>query len=319
MRSILLLLLTLTSSPAIAIVVDGEGVSLIDAQDHARRQAITQVVGAIVDTERVVANRKLVVDQILTYSAGYIVKEVILEHYSIPHLHTPGERHFVKLDVLVKSSKLKDFILSQTEGTSVFDANNIKLQIESYNDQLISADALIDNTLKYHPSHAYNIEIVDYNISIDASRDTFLTVKYQQSWNHEFVDAIEELANLIAVPHYTPGYLKFGDRKYQINDHILMNKFRDTFEDGLYVIITINSMHNEALINRCVTYNSIGWRLPDLYWVRNRPFTDIEFDKNKTIIQKIKIELNLEDIEFFQDKSQINIRLTKNCPKYKRK
>ena len=129
MRSILLLLLTLTSSPAIAIVVDGEGVSLIDAQDHARRQAITQIVGALVDTERVVVNRKLVVNQILTYSAGYIVKEVILEHYSIPHYDTPGERHFVKLDVEVKSSKLKDFVLSKTEGTLDFDANNIKLQI----------------------------------------------------------------------------------------------------------------------------------------------------------------------------------------------
>lgn len=312
MRSILLLLLTLTSSPVIAVVVIGEGATLIDAQDQARRQAITQVVGAIVDTERVVANRKLVVDQILTYSAGYIVKEVILEQYPI------GERFFVKLDVEVKSSKLKDFVLSQTEGTSEFDGDNVKLQIESYNNQLISADTLIDNTLKYHPSHAYNIEIVDYNISIDASRKAFLTVKYQQSWNHEFVDAIEELANLIDVPHYTNGYLKFGDRKYKINDHILMNKFRDTFGGGLRVIITINSMHNDALINRCVAFNSTNQRLGELYWVRGRT-TDIEFDKNKIRIQQIKLELNLEDIEFFQDESQINIRLTKNCPKYKRK
>ena len=102
MRSILLLLLTLTSSPAIAIVVDGEGVSLIDAQDHARRQAITQIVGALVDTERVVVNRKLVVNQILTYSAGYIVKEVILEHYSIPHYDTPVSYTHLTLPTILR-------------------------------------------------------------------------------------------------------------------------------------------------------------------------------------------------------------------------
>ena len=312
MRSILLVLLTLISSPAIAIVVTGEGISLVEAKQQARVLAIETAVGVIVDTERVVANRKLVVDQILTYSAGYIVKEVILEQYPI------GERFFVKLDVEVKSSKLKDFILSQTEGTSNIDGNSVKLQVESYRKERKQFEDMLDNTLKRHPSHAYNIEIVDYNISIDASRKAFLTVKYQQSWNHDFVDAIEELANKIAVPHYTTDYLKFGDRKYKINDHILMNKFRDTFGGGLRVIITINSMHNDALINRCVAFNSTNQRLGELYWVRGRT-TDIEFDKNKIRIQQIKLELNLEDIEFFQDESQINIRLTKNCPKYKRK
>jgi hypothetical protein len=318
MRSILLLLLTLTSSPAIAIVVDGEGVSLIDAQDHARRQAITQLVGAIVDTERVVANRKLVVDQILTYSAGYIVKEVILEHYIIPHYDTPGERHFVKLDVEVKSSKLKDFVLSKTEGTSKFDANNIKLQIESYNKQLIDADILIDNTLKYHLSHAYTIDIVDYSISTDANRKAYMTITYQQSWNREFIDAIEEIAKLIDVPQFTVSYLKFDDRKYQIDDHIHMNKFRNVFS-GEKTVMTINSMRNDSLINRCVEFDVNQRKLRSLYWVRNNGASDIEFNRNKTLTQQVRIEIKLEEIALFQDNSLINIRLVQTCPKYKRK
>ena len=48
MRSILLLLLALISSPAIAIVVTGEGISLVEAKQQARVLAIETVVGVIV-------------------------------------------------------------------------------------------------------------------------------------------------------------------------------------------------------------------------------------------------------------------------------
>ena len=145
-----------------------------------------------------------------------------------------------------------------------------------------------------------------------------MTITYQQSWNREFVDAIEELAKLIDVPQFTVSYLKFSDRKYQINDHIHMNKFRDTFS-GEKTVMTINSMRNDVLLNRCVEFDIKQRWLKSLYRVVNNGFSDIEFDKNKTLTQQVRIEIKLEEIAVFQDNSLINIRLVQTCPQYKRK
>ena len=109
MRSILLLLL-LISSPVYAIVVTGEGFTLEEAKQQARVLAIETVVGVIVDSEKAVVDRKLITNQVLTYSAGYIVKEEVLEHYPL------GELQFVKLDITVASSKLKNFILKLSDS-----------------------------------------------------------------------------------------------------------------------------------------------------------------------------------------------------------
>jgi hypothetical protein len=97
-----------------------------------------------------------------------------------------------------------------------------------------------------------------------------------------------------------------------------MNKFRDTFS-GEKTVMTINSMRNDVLLNRCVEFDIKQRWLKSLYRVVNNGFSDIEFDKNKTLTQQVRIEIKLEEIAVFQDNSLINIRLVQTCPQYKRK
>jgi hypothetical protein len=97
-----------------------------------------------------------------------------------------------------------------------------------------------------------------------------------------------------------------------------MNKFRDTFS-GEKTAMTINSMRNDVLLNRCVEFDIKQRWLKSLYRVVNNGFSDIEFDKNKTLTQQVRIEIKLEEIAVFQDNSLINIRLVQTCPQYKRK
>ena len=309
MRSILLLLLALTSSPVYAIVVTGEGFTLEEAKQQARVLAIETVAGIIIDTERVVSNRELLVNQVLTYSAGYIVKEELLEHYPL------GELQFVKLDITVESSKLKNFILSQTEGTSNFDGNSVKLQIESYNKQLTDLDALFDNTLKYHPQQSINTKIIDYQIHENGAREFYLTVTYQHSWNQDYLNALEELMNLTddSEAPWGTGFYRFGpmgNHHYYITDIDLRTKIKKTFKN-MSVVMTINSLSNEVLINRCIKHDARQQRLD---------ISGLHSDLNNwgtmfsgEYIQTNTVMIQLTDPKILENASQINIEPVRFC------
>tara|TARA_R110000868_G_scaffold236316_1_gene490364 strand:+ start:1695 stop:2630 length:936 start_codon:yes stop_codon:yes gene_type:complete len=310
MRSLLLLLLALTSSPVYAIVVTGEGFTLEEAKQQARVLAIETVAGIIIDTERVVSNRELLVNQVLTYSAGYIVKEELLEHYPI------GELQFVKLDITVESSKLKNFILSQTEGTSNFDGNSVKLQIESYNKQLTDLDALFDNTLKYHPQQSINTKIIDYQIHENGAREFYLTVTYQHSWNQEYLDALEELVNLVddgGAPWGT-SFLRFGpmgNHHYYIKDIIIMRKINKVFKE-MSAVMTVNSMNNEVLINRCIKHDTSQQWLG--MWGLRSGLNNWGTMFSGEYIQTNKVTIELTDPTILENASQINIEPVRYCP-----
>jgi len=309
MRSILLLLLALTSSPVYAIVVTGEGFTLEEAKQQARVLAIETVAGIIIDTERVVSNRELLVNQVLTYSAGYIVKEELLEHYPL------GELQFVKLDITVESSKLKNFILSQTEGTSNFDGNSVKLQIESYNKQLTDLDALFDNTLKYHPQQSINTKIIDYQIHENGAREFYLTVTYQHSWNQDYLKSLEELMNLTddSEAPWGTGFYRFGpmgNHHYYITDIDLRTKINKVFKK-MSVVMTVNSINNEVLINRCIKYDTrqqglgmSGLRSGLNHW--GTMFSGEYIQTNKVMIQ-------LTDPTILENASKINIEPVRFC------
>ena len=308
MRSILLLLL-LISSPVYAIVVTGEGFTLEEAKQKARVLAIETVVGVIVDSERAVVDRKLITNQVLTYSAGYIVKEEVLEHYPL------GELQFVKLDITVASSKLKNFILSQTEGTSNIDGNSVKVQIETYSKQLEELDALFDNTLKSHPQQSINTKIIDYQIHENGAREFYLSITYQHSWNQDYLNALEELMNLTddsGAPWGT-GFYRFGpmgNHHYYITDIDLRTKIKKTFKN-MSVVMTINSLSNEVLINRCIKHDARQQRLD---------MSGLHSDLNNwgtmfsgEYIQTNTVMIQLTDPKILENASQINIEPVRFC------
>jgi hypothetical protein len=195
MRSILLLLL-LISSPVYAIVVTGEGFTLEEAKQEAFKTAIDIEVGVIVDTESIVYNREFLYREILTYSAGFISDYEILEYYPI------GDLHFVKLDITVASIKLKEFVLTQNNSTMRFDGELHQDQIESFQNERIDGDALIENFFTKYPDNAYNILGESYDIKIDEHRSTYMTIPIKVSWNPGFITSLKELISIFSEPQY---------------------------------------------------------------------------------------------------------------------
>ena len=56
------------------VIVEGLGVSIESARENAAKNALGQVVGMYTVSDSVVKNRKLIKDEVLSYSNGFISK-----------------------------------------------------------------------------------------------------------------------------------------------------------------------------------------------------------------------------------------------------
>ena len=88
--------------PAQEVVVTGVGTDSETAMQNAFSQAMEQSVGLLVDAETVVKNDRLIRDEILTYSRGYVEKYEVVSRWQDGGLHHTKIRAVVARDKLVE-------------------------------------------------------------------------------------------------------------------------------------------------------------------------------------------------------------------------
>ena len=308
MRSLLLLLL-LISSPVYAIVVTGEGFSFEDAKQQAFKKAVEKEVGVIVDSERIVVEQDLISNQILTYSGGYVTSYTLIEHYPI------GELQYVKLDVTVASSKLKDFILLQPHEILDFDGSQFKEIISSYKQQAIDADALVDNFLKYYPHEAFLITADEYVVMTDPYRNSYIEIPYTIQWNDEFLYALEEISGLVGSRDpvlKVPKIVLKNRSVYYFYDKITFGNINKTFDNTEYIRITVINSINETLLNTCVQsikYSGITGASLDRYSVMySNSGYDLIIKGNKQVSNIARIDLTDDLVNLIDN--QVKIKLS---------
>ena len=308
MRSILLLLL-LISSPVYAIVVTGEGFSFEDAKQQAFKKAVEKEVGVIVDSERIVVEQDLISNQILTYSGGYVTSYTLIEHYPI------GELQYVKLDVTVASSKLKDFILLQPHEILDFDGSQFKEIISSYKQQAIDADALVDNFLKYYPHEAFLITADEYVVMTDPYRNSYIEIPYTIQWNDEFLYALEEISGLVGSRDpvlKVPKIVLKNRSVYYFYDKITFGNINKAFDNTEYIRITVINSINETLLNTCVQsikYSGITGASLDRYSVMySNSGYDLIIKGNKQVSNIARIDLTDDLVNLIDN--QVKIKLS---------
>ena len=316
MRLVLAVLFILTSPAAYAMQVEGEGPTLEIALNNAFKVAIDNEVGVILDTERHLQNGEIVHNQILSYSAGYIKTYQIKHHIYIAELNL----HKVIVNVSVASSKLKNFLLSRNHNPLSFNVDNIKAQIRLYKEGYVDGQKLLDNTLKYFPKEAINVTTHDFNIVADYDNPNkhYLHVPFTVSWNQRYLVALQELLTLFEGDQGGRIYVSFGDERVYITDQMLFTKLRKVFGRSDFVLLTINSLHNNTAINTCV--QSIRYT-PGKSWDSKRALYTytgggLSFKHDKEVTSFLMFPINEQDLQEFQGltKLTLSVSSTKNCP-----
>ena len=138
------------------VIVEGTGDSSANAIKDAFRNAVRQVVGALVDAETLVKNDELVEDKILTYSNGFIKT-----YAEIPGSQkTQGGIHRVKIKATVETggviAKLKasNITVKDVDGKGLF--AEVMTKLDSEKDGLV----LIEKHLKDFPQNCMSAVVV---------------------------------------------------------------------------------------------------------------------------------------------------------------
>ena len=319
MRLVLAVLLILTSPLALAIQVQGEGSSFEEAKQSAFKVAIDQEVGVILDTERHLKNGKIVHNQILSYSAGYIISSSLIHHVIIRDRNL----HQVTFDVTVASSLLKDFVLSSNHNTKSFNIDDIKAQTQSSKETHKDGMDLLDSTLKFFPNKAFNIEMHDFSVIVNYHdpRKFHLHVPYTLSWNQKYLVALQEALTLFKADRAFPTFVQFNDEVIFITDSILMRNLNKTFRgDGNreFILLSINSLHDTISINSCV--QNIKAKLDEPYKrtksLYSHPGRGIKFMTDRSVDSFILFDLEEKDLERISGSTELTLTVVaaENCP-----
>jgi hypothetical protein len=300
--------------------VQGEGPTLTQALNNAFKVAIDNEVGVILDTERHLRNGKIVHNQILSYSAGYVTTYEIIHHIHIRDRNI----HQVRVDVTVASSKLKDFLLSTNHNSIGFNIDNIKSQIRLYKEGYVDGQKLVKNTLKYFPREAINIQTHDFSVVGDYHNPDkfYLQIPYTVSWNKEYLIALQELLTLFKLDQPrlpgNPSGVWFTDKQgtesFWITDY-LMRDLKEVFERQDRVLLNINSLLTEISINSCV--QSIREKpgagsTKELYRHIGR---GIQFMTARTVDSFVLFPIDDDDLYDFQGLTEVTLSVSspKDC------
>lgn len=310
MKTILAVVFALLAFPAHAIVVTGEANSFEDAKHQAFKKAIDHEIGVIVDTERVTYDRELILNQILTYSGGYV-----LDYKLISHFHVRDKNlHVVKLDVTVASSKLKNFLLSHAQYTGKFNGENIRTQIDYYQKGLVDGDKLVANTLKYFPSQAINITMTEYNVVLDENRNFYIEIPYQISWDQEYLSALVELLSAFSSNQPSRNYVDIDRQRLYFHDAVFMNQLHNRMTRLDFVEITLTNLRGDILLNSCVQnilYDPMrGWNGNlALYSKTDNSF---RIHNRKVINNYVVVPISSEIYNALESANQIELQVTSN-------
>ena len=293
----------------------GTGSSPEAAKDAAFRKAIEKRVGILVVGERAIADYKLIKDEILSYSAGYVDDFRIVEQKKV------GDSWRVTADVWISSSRITNRIFKAANERQELPGTRAAESFDSFIAQRRQADRLLGKLLAGFPKDALLIKFEGTQVEFDSERNALMTVRYNLTWNQNYLIALAEVAaqleDGIGYDVNPNGKLRINYQKpedwlgtldtFYFKDKILLKQIRDRFKREL-VGIRLQMFNKDAIVyeecwldsdwtrDRGVLSNS--WSTVSLHGLDSRrryvtyKFTQSERDKNLLrLANQIKLEI----------------------------
>ena len=302
MKKLLSGLLCLVAPFANALQVSGEGSTIEEAKQNAFRTAIEFAVGSVVTSERESVNYKLVKDEILVYSAGYITD------YKIINTIKSGNQVRIIVDVQVSSNKLSDRILGVGKEPKNFDTDKHRSQYQTFLQGKSNADRLLHQVLNDYPKKAFTVTQGVHQFKIDSYRNGIIEIPLELKWNYNFIVSfnealkiLEDGSNGLLTP--SPGnvtvmakdpkdWILGKKNQYKFNDMVITSSIRNKMQiNKPNILLSIKDINNTITLKQCYVPDSIAGKKPAFYDLG----TTLVVYGNQT--EKNKIELRLTNME----------------------
>lgn len=172
------------------VVVNGIGTDLDKAKYNAARNALEQVIGTFISTESIIKNDKLIKDEVLAHSSGFLKEMAILGSE-----RTQDGLIQVKIKAIVVSSKLKTRIDAlrisdrSVNGENLFTEAFSKIDLQKRNQKLLN------QFMQRYPSMAYSHTLYAPTIiNTNAEANTAdLQIRVDTQWEASFITEFQQI------------------------------------------------------------------------------------------------------------------------------
>jgi len=322
MKKILAGLLCLVATTASAIQVTGEGSTLEEAKQNAFKTAIEFEAGAVIVSERESNNYKLVRNEILVYSSGYISDFKIIS--SVKH----GNQVKVLIDVQVASNKLADRILGVGKDAKNFDTDKHSNQYGSYLRGKQNGDRLLQQLLNDYPKKAYHLTQGVHQLKVDVNRNGIIEIPLELRWNYQFIESFNEALKIledgsnglfqaspsnVTVMAKDPKDWVLGSKNhYKFNDMNTVSAITQTLQHNQpRILVSIKNINNKVAFQQCYIPDSMSGKKPAFYDASTHVVLyGNRIEKNKIYLNFVNMHEVMKEIQSIE----LNIVADNNCP-----
>lgn len=166
--------------------VVSEGATVEQARLEGFRTAVNQAVGSVVATQTQTQNQRLVRDEIINYSSGFVDRFEILEQQGY------GNRVRLKMRVWVAESRLAHRLLGQSYDSQQVPGGRIGAQVETLLEERQQGDRLIEAVMQDYPHRAFDVQVGKSSVKFDDYRRALIVTDVTIRWETRFVDAVRD-------------------------------------------------------------------------------------------------------------------------------
>lgn len=166
------------------IEVAGEGRTPDEARANGFRLAVEQAIGSLISSEAEVQNGRLIRDEIINYSAGYVTRYEILS----TEPSNTGSRVIMK--VWVKRSALANRLLNESRREGDVDGDIASVSFQTIAQERQTGTRLIGSVIADYPRRAFDIKIGKTQVSYTNSSTALLQIPLSIKWSQYYLESL---------------------------------------------------------------------------------------------------------------------------------
>lgn len=241
------------------VSVTGVGSTFEEAKQDGFVRAVEIIVGAVMLTDTQVKNNKLVREDIIKHSAGYI------DDYTVTKKVVGTNQVTLSMDVKVRDSKIAERVLNVASSQAKVNGDRLSTQYQSYMKNRATGDQLLNKILSDYPAHAFNITNGPATFKLDKERNAYIIVPYEIKWNYKYLKALNEALAItqdgkssearqerISIQSKDPAAWVLGETNtYYFNDTLRFNRIQNQFSGRITVIATVSDDAGNVIFRGC--------------------------------------------------------------------
>ena len=166
------------------IEVAGDGATTEQARQNGFRLAVEQAIGSLVSSEAEVQNGRLIRDEIINYSAGYV------DRFDIVKTEPTSRGSRVTMKVWVKRSALANRLLNESKQSAEVDGATASVSFQTAVYERQSGDRLLASVLKDFPQRAFEIQIGKSRVTFTGNRQAKLEIPIVVEFSKHYLDSL---------------------------------------------------------------------------------------------------------------------------------